>query len=64
MFYLVTIERRVAGNGGFATDAAGWKLRVPTGGGAFTKLVRGATNPAGVWFDPNPPADRRNTPGG
>ncbi len=57
VFYLVTVERRVAGNGGFATDAAGWRLRVPTGGGAFAKLVRGATNPAGVWFDASPPAD-------
>ena len=57
MFYIVTLERTPPGGVGFPTDKPGWTLRTPPGGGEFAALVRAPSNPAQVWFGPEPPSD-------
>lgn len=38
-------------------DDTRWKLRVPPGGGQFASMVSAPSNPAQIWFEPEPPTD-------
>lgn len=52
VFYLVRVERQLAGADYTPWDDTGWKLYVPSEGGEFSKLVRARTNPAQIHVGP------------